>query len=84
MGMTACWKALRIAGNVVHQVALEAAAARWAVALQGEEMLSPPTQPFYKILAALIPPPGEDQSLSEDVTRLAKEIEEGRMEIHGL
>ncbi len=84
MGMTACGKALRIARNVVHQVALEAAAARWAVALQGEEKLSPPTQPFSNILAALIPPPGEDQSLSEHVTRLAQEIEEGRLEIHGL
>lgn len=84
MGATAAWKALRMAGNVVHQVALEAAAARWALALLGEEKISPATQNFYEALAKMIPPPGEDQSLSENIARLAQEIKDGRFMPHGI
>ncbi len=84
MGATSAWKALRIVENVVHQVALEAAAARWAVALQGAEKVAPATRNFYRRLAELVPPPGEDQSLSESVARLAQEIAEGRIGIHGV
>ncbi|MFN3346822.1 MAG: histidine ammonia-lyase, partial [Candidatus Bipolaricaulaceae bacterium] len=84
MGATSAWKALRIAENVVHQAALEAVAARWAVALQGEEKLSPATREFYAKLAEVVPPPGEDQTLSEHIARVAEAIREGRLTIHGL
>ena len=84
MGATSAWKALRIAENVVHQVALEAVAVRWAVALQGEEKLSPATQGWYEMLADLVPPPGEDQTLSESIANVAEAIREGRLTIHGL
>lgn len=82
MGATAAWKAWRIAENVVHQVALEAVAARWALALLGEEKISPATRSFYEELALVIPPPGEDQSLSENIARLAQEIRKGGSKIH--
>ncbi len=84
MGATSSWKALKIAENVVHQVALELVAARWAVALQGEEKLSPPTRGFYSQLAELVPPPGEDQTMSEHIDKVAREIMEGRLGIHGV
>ncbi|MCX7850256.1 histidine ammonia-lyase [Thermus sp.] len=84
MGATSCWKALRIATNVAHQVALEAIAARWAVALQGEAKLSPATRDLYRALAEHVPPPGEDRPWSETAARLAQEIAEGRLGIHGV
>lgn len=84
MGATSAWKALRIAENVVHQVALEAVAVRWAVALQGEDKLSPATRSFYTQLAQLVPPPGEDQILSESIAQVAKAVREGRLIVHGL
>ncbi|MGB9756896.1 MAG: histidine ammonia-lyase [Candidatus Bipolaricaulaceae bacterium] len=84
MGATSSWKALKIAENVVHQVALELGAARWAVALQGEGKLSPATKEFYCELAKLVPPPGEDQTMSEHIDRVAREIREGRLGIHGV
>ncbi len=84
MGATSAWKAFKIAKNVIYQVALEAVAARWAVALQGEEKLAPSTKSFYEKLAEVVPPPGEDQHLSENIARLAREVEEGRLTLHGI
>ncbi|MCS7239703.1 MAG: histidine ammonia-lyase [Candidatus Bipolaricaulota bacterium] len=84
MGGTSTWKALRIAKNVVNQVASEAVAARWAVALQGEDKLSPATRSFYERLKALVPPPGEDQDMSEHIARVAENIGEGGLTIHGI
>lgn len=83
MATTSAWKAWRIAGNVVNQLALEAVAARWAVALQGEERLSPPTKNLYAALSEIIPPPGEDQDLSPVIARVAENIQKGKLGIHG-
>lgn len=84
IGATSAWKALKIAKNVVNQVALELVAARWAVALQGPEKLSSGTRAFYEKLADLVPPPGEDRAMGENISLVAKEIEEGRLVIHGV
>ncbi len=84
MGATSAWKALRIAENVVHQVALELVAARWAAALHGPEKLSPATLGFYEKLVEVVPPPGEDRDMSENIARVAKDIKEGRLVIHGV
>lgn len=84
MGATSAWKAFKIAKNVIYQVALEGVAARWAAAIQGPEKLSPKTQVFYEKLCEIVPHPGEDRDMSENIARLAREIEEGRFVIHGL
>jgi len=84
MGATSCWKALRIAENVGYQVALELVADRWALAIQGEEKLSPASMDFYAELAKLVPPPGEDQAMAEYISKVAEEIREGRLTIHGV
>lgn len=84
MGATSTWKSLRIAENVISQVALEAVAARWAVAYQGEDKLSPATKSFYEKLAELVSPPGEDQDMSEHIARVAQKIREGGLTIHGV
>lgn len=84
MGATSAWKALKIAENAVHQVALELVAARWAVVLQGPEKLSSATRDFYEKIAEIVPPPGEDRDMSEDIAHVANEIKEGRLVLHGV
>jgi len=84
MGGTSVWKTLRIAENVVSQVALEGVAARWAVALAGEEDLSPASRPLYKALAEIVPPPGEDQYLGEAIAQVRHAIREGGLNHHEL
>lgn len=84
MGATSAWKALRIAENVLSQVALEGVCARWAVALAGEEDLAPATRPAYAALAELVPPPGEDRYLGDAIERVRNAVREGRIGLHGL
>ena len=84
MGATSAWKALRVAENVLSQVALEGVAARWAVALAGEEDLSPASQPAYALLAELVPPPGEDLFLGDALARVRKAAAAGTIPCHGL
>ncbi|MFH1609317.1 MAG: histidine ammonia-lyase [Candidatus Bipolaricaulota bacterium] len=84
MGGTSAWKALRITENVLSQVALEGVCARWAVALAGEEDLSPATRPTYAALAALVPPPGEDRYLGDAIEGVRNAVREGRIGLHGL
>ena len=84
MGGTSAWKTLRIAENVFSQVTLEGVAARWAVALAGEEDLSPGSRPVYAALADLVPPPGEDQYLGEAIARVREAVREGRLSHHGV
>ncbi|HAZ27096.1 TPA: histidine ammonia-lyase [Candidatus Acetothermia bacterium] len=84
MGATSGWKALRIAENVLSQVALEGVCARWAVALAGEEDLSPATRPAYSVLTELVPSPGEDRYLGDAIERVRHAVREGRIGFHGL
>ncbi|MCX7750043.1 MAG: histidine ammonia-lyase [Candidatus Bipolaricaulota bacterium] len=84
MGATSAWKALRIAENALSQVALEGVAARWAVALAGEEDLAPASRPIYEALAALVPPPGEDGYLGDAIANVRAALREGRISPHGL
>lgn len=84
MGGTSAWKALRIAENALSQVALEGVAARWAVALAGEEDLAPATRPVYQTLAELVPPPGDDGYLGDALARVRAALREGRIAPHGL
>jgi histidine ammonia-lyase len=84
MGATSSWKAWRILGNVAHQVALEAVAARWAIGFWGEEKLSPATRRIYAKLSEIIPPPGEDQDLSPVLGQVAELIQKGGIESYGL
>ena len=84
MGGTSAWKTLRIAENALSQVALEGVAARWAVALAGEEDLSPASRPLYKALCGLVPPPGEDRYLGEEIERVRQAIRDGRLNHHEL
>lgn len=84
MGATSAWKVWRIAENVIHQAALEAVAARWAVALQGQEKLSPATRELYRKLSEIIPAPGEDQDLSAVVGRVAETIREEEARSDGI
>ena len=79
MGATSAWKALRIAENAISQVALELVAARWAVALAGEEGLSPATQPTYESLSQLVPPPGPDRYLGEAIAQLRAAVRAGEV-----
>jgi histidine ammonia-lyase len=84
MGATSAWKALRIAENVLAQVALEGVCARWAVALAGVDGLSPATRPLYTALAELVPPPGEDQYLGDAIQAVCAAVRRGRIGPHGL
>lgn len=84
MGGTSAWKTLRIAENVLSQVALEAVAARWAVSLAGEEDISPASRPAYAGLCALVSPPGEDRFLGEEIERVRQAIREGGLDHHEL
>lgn len=79
MGATSAWKALRIAENVVSQVALELVADRWAVALAGEEDLSPASRPVYNKLSRLVPPPGPDRYLGGAIEEVRRAVREGRL-----
>ena len=79
MGATSAWKTGRITENVASQVALEGVAARWAVALAGEEDLSPASRPLYAVLAELVPPPGEDRYVGDAIGRVRHAIQEGRL-----
>lgn len=79
MGATSAWKTGRIAENVASQVALEGVAARWAVALAGEEDLAPASRPLYAVLAELVPPPGEDRYVGDAIGRVRHAIQEGRL-----
>lgn len=80
MGGTSVWKAARIVENVVSQVALEGVAVRWAVALAGEEDLSPASRPLYAALCELVPPPGEDLYLGDAIAEVRHAIQDGRLE----
>lgn len=84
MGATSTWKCLRIAENVLVQVALEGIAARWAVAFAGEEGLAPATRPAYAVLSGLVPPPGEDRDLSPAIAALREALREGKIGHHEL
>ncbi len=84
MGATSAWKAVRITENALAQMALEGLAARWAVAMAGEEDLSPASRPLYKALAALVPPPGEDRYLGEAIAQVRHAIREGELNHHEL
>lgn len=84
MGGTSAWKAVRIAENVLSQVALEAVTARWAVALAGEEDLSPASRSVYGALSALVPPPGEDLCLGDAIARVREAVAAGTIPGHGL
>lgn len=84
MGATSAWKALRIAENVLSQVALELLCARWAVVLAGPEQLSPKTCPIYAALAELAPPPGEDRYLGDVIQALTEAVRRGGVAPGGL
>ncbi len=84
MGATSAWKGLRIAENVLSQVALEGVCARWAVAFAGEEDLAPATRPAYAALAELAPPPGEDRYLGDAIEGVRNAAREGRIGLHGI
>ncbi|HEU68459.1 MAG TPA: histidine ammonia-lyase [Candidatus Acetothermia bacterium] len=84
MGATSAWKCLRIAENVLAQVALEGVAARWAVAFAGEEGLAPASRPAYAALTELVPPPGEDRDLSPAIAAVREALREGRIGHHVL
>ena len=84
MGATSAWKAFRIAENTVSQVALELVAARWAVALTGEEGLSPATLPLYQRLSQLVPPPGPDQYLGDVIARVREAVRTGEVQVDGV
>ena len=84
MGATSAWKALRIAENAISQVALELVAARWGVALAGEEGLSPATTPIYERLCELVPPPGPDRYLGEAIARVREAVRTGKVQVDGI
>ncbi len=84
MGSISAWKALRIAENVLAQVALEGVCARWALAFSSQDDLSPATRPFHTSLTELVPPPGPDRELASTVERLRAAIREGKWGPHGL
>ena len=84
MGATSAWKALRIAENAISQVALELACVRWAVALAGQEGLSPTTRPVYERLAALVPPPGRDRFLGGAIAKVRAAVRSGELIASGL
>jgi len=84
MGATSAWKALRIAENAISQVALELACVRWAVALAGQEGLSPATRPVYERLAALVPPPGRDRFLGGAIAKVRAAVRSGELIASGL
>ncbi|HAF70719.1 MAG: Histidine ammonia-lyase [Acetothermia bacterium 64_32] len=84
MGATSAWKALRIAENVISQVALELTCARWAVALAGEEGLSPATKAPYERLSQLVPPPGPDRYLGEAIAKVREAVRSGEVSVGGL
>jgi len=84
MGGTSVLKVLRIAENVLSQVALEGVAARWAVALAGEEDLSPLSRPVYAALAECVPPPGEDRYLGDAIAGVRDAVRQGRIGQHGV
>jgi len=79
MGATSAWKALRIAENAISQVALELVCARWAVALAGEEGLSPATKEVYEKLSQLVPPPGPDRYLGEAIAKVQAAVRSGEL-----
>jgi histidine ammonia-lyase len=80
MGATSAWKVLRIAENVIWQVALELTCARWAVELVGPEGLSPATRPSFRQLAQLVPPPGPDRFMGEAIARVRAAIRAGEVQ----
>lgn len=84
MGATSAWKALRIAENAISQVALELVCVRWAVALAGQEGLSPATRPAYEHLAALVPPPGRDRFLGGAIAKVRDVVRSGELSVSGL
>ena len=84
MGATSAWKALRIAENAISQVALELVCARWAVALAGEEGLSPATKEVYEKLSQLVPPPGPDRYLGKAIAKVRAAVRSGEVSVSGL
>ncbi|HID09085.1 TPA: histidine ammonia-lyase, partial [Candidatus Micrarchaeota archaeon] len=73
-GATSAWKALRIAENATKCVALELVCDRWALGLSDPHRLSPATKRAYEILCDLVPPPGDDVFLGDNIEKIAHTV----------
>ena len=78
-GATSAWKALRIAENAVKCVALELVCDRWALGLSEPGKLSPATKPIYEKLCELVPPPGDDVFMGDNIGKVAETVRRGEI-----